>query len=159
MRPWRVGGNYDRPIPRRLVEEAGVPRRAYAREKRAITQPFWLQKSDLSCMSARSLRDLEEFRSRVTAQYPLGKLRMSAKETWQRAAAKWRQRAARWARDPYHSDAYLEAAMADPLRFHWAVEKVSAAYLGCRIGALSARVSSAVRAGRTSDASSTDPSA
>jgi hypothetical protein len=159
MRPWRVGGHYDRPIPRRLVEEAGVPRRAYAREKRAITQPFWLQKSDATCMSARSLRDLEEFRLRVAAQYPLGELRMRAKEALQRAAGRWRLSAARWARDPYHSDAYLEAAMADPLRFHWAVEKVSAAYRGCRIGALSARVSSAVCAGRTSDASSTDPSA
>ena len=136
MRPWRVGGNYDRPIPRRLVEEAGVPRRAYAREKRAITQPFWLQKSDSSCMSARSLRDFEDFRLRVMAEYPLGKLRMQAKERWQRAAGQWRMRAARWARDPYHSDAYLGAAMADPLRFHWAVEKVSAAYRGCRIGAL-----------------------
>jgi hypothetical protein len=136
MRPWRVGGDYDRPIPRRLVEEAGVRRRAYAREKRAITQPFWLQKSDSTCMSTRSLRDLEEFRERVTAQYPLGKLRMQVNERLQRAAGKCRMLAARVARDPYHSDAYVEAAMADPLRFHWAVEKVSAAYRECRIGAL-----------------------
>jgi hypothetical protein len=136
MRPWRVGGDYDRPIPRRLVEEAGVRRRAYAREKRAITQPFWLQKSDSSCMSVRSLRDLEEFRKRVAAQYPLGKLRMQVNERLQRAAGRYRKLAARLARDPYHSDAYLDAAMADPLRFHWAVEKVSAAYRDCRIGAL-----------------------
>jgi hypothetical protein len=26
MEKWRVGGNYDRPIPRRIAEEAGVPR-------------------------------------------------------------------------------------------------------------------------------------
>jgi hypothetical protein len=136
MRPWRVGGDYDRPIPRRLVEEAGVPRRAYAKEKRAITQPFWLQKSDSTCMSSRSLRELEEFRLRAMAQYRLGRLRMQLNERLQRAAGKWRMRAARVAHDPYHSDAYLEAAMADPLRFHWAVEKVSAAYRGCRIGAL-----------------------
>lgn len=136
MRPWRVGGDYDRPIPRRLVEEAGVPRRSYAKEKRAITQPFWLQKSDSTCMSTRSLRDLEEFRARVTAQYRLGKLRMQLNERLQRAVGAWRIRAARLTRDPYHSDAYLEAAMADPLRFHWAVEKVSEAYRGCRIGAL-----------------------
>jgi hypothetical protein len=136
MRPWRVGGNYDRPIPRRLVEEEGVPRGAYAREKRAITQPFWLQKSNPSCMSGRSLQDLEEFRVRVAEQYPLGKLRMQANERLQRAVGKWRLTAARFVRDPYHSDAYVEAAMADPLRFHWAVDKVSAAYRGCRIGAL-----------------------
>ncbi|GJL83782.1 MAG: hypothetical protein DHS20C01_34160 [marine bacterium B5-7] len=26
MAPWKIGGNYDRPIPRRLVESAGIPR-------------------------------------------------------------------------------------------------------------------------------------
>jgi len=34
MQPWSVGGDYDRPIPRRLLEEAGVPRGAFARRKR-----------------------------------------------------------------------------------------------------------------------------
>ncbi|GJL80502.1 MAG: hypothetical protein DHS20C01_01360 [marine bacterium B5-7] len=33
MRPWSVGGNYDRPIPRRLLEEAGVPRRTFGMRK------------------------------------------------------------------------------------------------------------------------------
>jgi hypothetical protein len=130
MRPWRVGGDYDRPIPRRLVEEAGVPRRSYAREKRAISQPFWLQKSDSSCMSARSLRDLEQFRRSAAARYPLGETGMRLNRHWQGVVGKWRKGAGRIARDPYHSDAYCEAGMADPLRFHWAVEKVAAAYRG-----------------------------
>jgi hypothetical protein len=136
MRPWRVGGDYDRPIPRRLVEEAGVPRRAYAREKRAITQPFWLQRSDESCMSRRSLADLEAFRRRVAAEWPLGELQLRILERLQRAVGKCRKQAARVARDPYHSDAYLEAALADPLRFHWAIEKVSAAYRGSQLRTL-----------------------
>ncbi|HUQ51349.1 MAG TPA: hypothetical protein VM692_03950, partial [Gammaproteobacteria bacterium] len=136
MRQWRVGGHYDRPIPRRLVEDEGVPRRAYAREKRAISQPFWLQKSDASCMSARSLRDLEAFRRRAAARYAFGELRMRINESWQRAAANWRKRVARLARDPYHSDAYLDAGVADPLRFHWAVEKVAAAYRGSELRTL-----------------------
>jgi hypothetical protein len=29
MRPWRVGGSYDKPIPRRIAEEAGVPRHMF----------------------------------------------------------------------------------------------------------------------------------
>jgi hypothetical protein len=33
MRPWWIGGTYDRPIPRRIVEEAGVPRNAFATRK------------------------------------------------------------------------------------------------------------------------------
>nr|PZN31463.1 MAG: hypothetical protein DIU67_09665 [Actinomycetota bacterium] len=33
MRPYRVGGWYDRPIPRRILEEAGVPREMFGRDK------------------------------------------------------------------------------------------------------------------------------
>lgn len=35
MKPWSVGGPYDRPIPRRLIEEAGVPRDWFGRRKMA----------------------------------------------------------------------------------------------------------------------------
>ena len=35
MKPWRIGGNYDRPIPRRIVESAGVPRQAFGMKKKA----------------------------------------------------------------------------------------------------------------------------
>jgi hypothetical protein len=36
MAPYRVGGRYDRPIPRRMVEEAGVPREAFGQRKRVV---------------------------------------------------------------------------------------------------------------------------
>jgi hypothetical protein len=38
MDPYRVGGSgyYDRPIPRRLIEEAGIPRGSFATRKRAV---------------------------------------------------------------------------------------------------------------------------
>ena len=35
MRPWDVQGDYSRPIPRRIVESAGVPRDAFGTSKRA----------------------------------------------------------------------------------------------------------------------------
>ena len=35
MRPWSIGGTYDRPIARRIGEEAGVPREAFGRTKLA----------------------------------------------------------------------------------------------------------------------------
>ena len=35
MAPFTLGGNYDRPIPRRIGEEAGVPREAFGRKKSA----------------------------------------------------------------------------------------------------------------------------
>lgn len=30
MKPWRLGNGYDRPIPRRIIESAGVPRNSFA---------------------------------------------------------------------------------------------------------------------------------
>jgi hypothetical protein len=33
MRPWKLGGPYDKPIPRRLAEEAGVPRHLFGSSK------------------------------------------------------------------------------------------------------------------------------
>ncbi len=40
MQPWSTGGKYDRPIPRRLIEEYGVPGHLFGRQKKAISQPF-----------------------------------------------------------------------------------------------------------------------
>lgn len=37
MRPWTLGNKYDRPIPRRLLEEAGVQRDTFGRTKRVAT--------------------------------------------------------------------------------------------------------------------------
>lgn len=42
MKPWHVAGPYNRPIPRRIVEEAGIPRGAFATTKRARGAfPLW----------------------------------------------------------------------------------------------------------------------
>jgi hypothetical protein len=35
MKHWRVGGRYDRPIPRRILEEAGIPRALFGHTKAA----------------------------------------------------------------------------------------------------------------------------
>ncbi len=40
MTPWQTGGNYDRPVPRRIAEERGVPRAAFGREKLAILEYY-----------------------------------------------------------------------------------------------------------------------
>lgn len=42
MKPWSVGGSYDRPIPRRIVEEAGVPRDWFGSKKRAVSAMYGL---------------------------------------------------------------------------------------------------------------------
>ena len=40
MDPWRLGTDYDRPIPRRLAEEAGVPRALFGQKKVASIVMF-----------------------------------------------------------------------------------------------------------------------
>lgn len=37
LAPWRLGGHYDRPIPRRIAEEAGVPRHSFGMKKFAAS--------------------------------------------------------------------------------------------------------------------------
>lgn len=57
----RSGPSYDRPIARRIVEEAGVPRDLFGQTKRAVSQPFY-QDDDLEgIMSSRSLEDFRAF--------------------------------------------------------------------------------------------------
>ncbi|MFQ5425474.1 MAG: hypothetical protein ACE5EV_00155 [Gaiellales bacterium] len=55
MEPYSVGGIYDRPIPRRIAEEAGA-RRSFAREKVGTTVLFF---QDPSLLSARTRVDIE----------------------------------------------------------------------------------------------------
>jgi hypothetical protein len=40
MDPWRLGNAYDRPIPRRIAEEAGVPRHLFGQSKLASVVIF-----------------------------------------------------------------------------------------------------------------------
>ncbi len=42
MAPWSLGNSYDRPIPRRIVEEAGVPRDWFGMKKRAVSAMYGL---------------------------------------------------------------------------------------------------------------------
>jgi hypothetical protein len=62
MQPYRVDGSYDRPIPRRILEEQGIPRGTFAQEKKAVNltltyTSFWWSKH--------SLKDLRAFERRV----------------------------------------------------------------------------------------------
>ncbi len=40
MKPWSIGGDYNRPICRRILEEAGVPRHLFGQEKKATATLF-----------------------------------------------------------------------------------------------------------------------
>jgi hypothetical protein len=60
MRPWALGSNYDRPIPRRLIEEAGISRGSFAQRKKAaaISAPH---EGFKSTMAASSYDDFRKF--------------------------------------------------------------------------------------------------
>lgn len=40
LKPWQLGNDYDRPIPRRVLEERGVPRDAFGFGKKAVAQDY-----------------------------------------------------------------------------------------------------------------------
>ena len=61
MEPWTLRNDYDWPIPRRLLEQAGVPRAAFGRTKKAITQPLWNTEDLESIMAPPSYRDFCQF--------------------------------------------------------------------------------------------------
>lgn len=48
LRPWSIGGPYDRPIPRRILEEAGIPRALFGQTKLGGAYEFIEGVDDLS---------------------------------------------------------------------------------------------------------------
>jgi hypothetical protein len=61
MKPYTIGTKYDRPIPRRIAEETGVPRGWFAYEKKATN--FDLTRGEAS-LSGASRADIEAFTTR-----------------------------------------------------------------------------------------------
>ena len=66
MKPWVVSPNYDRPIPRRIVEEAGVPREWFGQTKKAVGARFFdgpnRSPEDLRThLSPSSFRDYQQY--------------------------------------------------------------------------------------------------
>jgi len=59
MRDYSVGGAYDKPIPRRIVESAGVKREDFGSEKRAVSIVYF---DDKASLSKATRDDIEGFR-------------------------------------------------------------------------------------------------
>jgi hypothetical protein len=65
MAPWRLGNDYDRPIPRRIVETSGVPRNLFGQAKMAVSQPLWNSTRLHEVMTPASVADLEAYVNRT----------------------------------------------------------------------------------------------
>ncbi|MEP7060972.1 MAG: hypothetical protein ABI881_01150 [Betaproteobacteria bacterium] len=60
MRPWSIGGEYDRPLPRRIAEEGGVPRDRFATHKAASSHSGLIEPGRFS---AKGLDEYRQFLS------------------------------------------------------------------------------------------------
>jgi len=62
MRPWVLNSSYNRPIPRRVLEERGVPRDAFGQKKNAIQVVFaGSRKNTLSKMTSASAQSFLQY--------------------------------------------------------------------------------------------------
>ncbi|MEX2129195.1 MAG: hypothetical protein WD871_13265 [Xanthobacteraceae bacterium] len=139
MRPWSVGGWYDRPMARRLLEEAGVARGNFARGKLriALGYEFPIRKVPAlnEYLSPRSLADFERWFSKARpmaspgvalhnfAEATLGRIVWSKKLTrgLRKIGVRWPSGKGplRHLRSPIRKNAFV---------FQWAVEKEIARY-------------------------------
>ncbi len=130
MRPWDIPGEYSRPIPRRIVESAGVPRDAFGRAKKASAVAFseFLGPAALrdyrAWLSARRIEWMKRGRlpppTSELYEYLAGATRATIEATLHRTPLLWRFAP--------------ENALDRPSRlrrhaFAWAVGEVSARYL------------------------------
>lgn len=141
MARWRLGGDYDRPLARRLIESRGVERGTFATEKSAVTVPLWSVTDAAQFMSSESAADLEGYAQTQVARTPpnLGsRLRywrdaaLARLEPYCSDAAYWRltklvrmltgefkERNMVWCRT---------STLSNSLKFHWAIDKLRDRY-------------------------------
>ena len=88
MEPCTLGRGYDRPIPRRIIEEAGVPREAFGHQKRGVpkAQPH----RDPEFLTPEAKRDyfawLREHRERLGLRRPVSSARDLLEFSWRNLA-------------------------------------------------------------------------
>lgn len=86
MRPWSIGGAYDRPLPRRIAEQAGLPRESFGAHSRASGHAHLV---DEAGFSRQGLADYERFRADLWARVASGQ-RLRARLAVAARHALWR---------------------------------------------------------------------
>ena len=137
MARWSIGGDYDRPIPRRLLEERGVARHLFGRHKMAVTQPLWNTERLDRCLTPDSYADLREF----AASVPLFRGRFEERRFALMRALYQLNLRANWKLDavarrfgmskaerPLVSERYSQDLGLSALTFHWGMGKVLPRY-------------------------------
>jgi hypothetical protein len=125
MAPWSIAVNYNRPIARRIIEDAGIPRGSFAVRKHAtaVTPP-----RDLLRPAARA--DFKKFwRMARRQQPPIRRVRYRFETAvvtpaiWRMGAVLWKLRRSRNTRRRMRAWSYNEA-LPSAYEFHWAVSRL-----------------------------------
>jgi len=136
MRPWDVPGDYSRPICRRIVEEAGVPREAFGTKKQATSTLF---RAGREPFAEASERDFEAWlRERGAAWWRRGRLRprqLGPPETFEPlrraalAALRLGARGPLWGAGQRASEVAVDLGRGYRFAFPWAVDRAMRRYL------------------------------
>lgn len=125
MRPWTVGGHYDRPLARRLAEEAGVPRDQFGvRSAGGVA-------TELQCLSPEAQAAFDVFLRRRVPPKILARLRSETPLLRRRLAALTRRLRLRFAYHPTWNRLFELAGLdrlhvlhrsRDLYQFHWGLQ-------------------------------------
>lgn len=136
MAPWSVGTDYDRPIPRRFVEEHGVPRHLFGQRKQAVTQHVDVRDPE-PVMRPESFSDLEQFASRrrlfrnagerIAFGVMRGLYELNLRVTW-RVQAVAKRFGLTISDAPLVPARYSRPLGIDALTFHWGIDRLMARY-------------------------------
>jgi len=139
MRPWSVGGDYDRPLARRIVEEAGVPREAFATAKQMVTPGYDSTGRHTPPLepyvSPRTLAEFERYLADEHLYSPL-RARIRNELAWIVGRMVWSGKTRRalakigveWPPAPAFFSHLRTSVRRNAFLFHWAVERVAEEY-------------------------------
>jgi len=146
MLPWSLGNEYDRPIPRRIVECAGIPRSLFGQSKKAVARGYlssrhvtnpalnqWLSEESLASFES-FLGNVRLFSSRFEKAYLyllrrlcLFNLRVIDSVKLSLAL---QMIGVKPATHPFISEKFVREPSPHMLLFHWAITRLKGRYTG-----------------------------
>jgi hypothetical protein len=131
MKPWSVGTDYDRPVARRIVEDAGVPRAAFGQQKRATTALLHVRRDGAWTAPTREAVLRYARRHNVPLRTRFGYLLDAAGESSRSFAYRVMHRLSLLSLAPALAKKPIEIhshTRLGPLPFIWATERIRARY-------------------------------
>jgi hypothetical protein len=141
MRPWALGNDYDRPIPRRMLEEIGVARTAFGRTKKAITQPLWWNERLDRLMAPQSYASFAQFAAGIPVfNGPLDALSFRAMRLLYELNLRVNWRLERWGKRfgvragerTLVPERFSQDLTESALTFHWGLDRTMTRYSGVK---------------------------